>query len=163
MIQRNILIIHWAWLSTPVKSAQVQALQAVVRKPVIYHFFKHDKPDREQAFLMWHKHDLGHNVKHLVGGWLVCVQEERLVDHAVRLETVSFSLYNQEVYLSFTQALFKKDDSILKKWQLTESLLKTLRDAGIDIRAISLLVDHQPMSDEHLDFSQSWPLEGFVK
>lgn len=144
------------------QQAHEKSLHAIVRKPIIYHFIKHDQPDSEQAFLMWHTHDYGQNLKQVVSGWLTCVQEERLVDHTVRLEAVSLSLYNQEAYLSFTQSLMKKDDSIAKKWQLIESLFKTVREAGIDVRAVLFLVDHQPMIDEHLDFSQPLALDGFL-
>ncbi|QQR48985.1 hypothetical protein IPF37_05515 [bacterium] len=162
MIQRNVLVIHWAWHGVPIRQAHEKTLPAIVRKPITYRFIKHDQPNSEQAFLMWHTHDYGQNLKQVVSGWLTCVQEERLVDHAVRLETVSLSLYNQEAYLSFTQSLMKKDDSIAKKWQLIESLFKTVRESGIDVRAVLFLVDHQLMIDEHFDFSQPLALDGFL-
>ena len=58
--------------------------------------------------------------------------------------------------------LVNLNDIIFKKWMMIEGVLKTLRENNITVKDVHFLVQHQPLSDPHLDFSVAWPLHGFI-
>ena len=79
------------------------------------------------------------------------------------MEAASLSESGQDVFLSFDQIPFLRDWSIFNKLSFVESLLKTIYKANLGIQKITFLVDHQVMEDDHLDFSKSWPVDGFLE
>ena len=44
-----------------------------------------------------------------------------------------------------------------------EGILKTIRENNNAIQTVRFLVHHQPLRDTQLDFSFSWPVQGFCK
>ena len=44
-----------------------------------------------------------------------------------------------------------------------EELLKTIKESGIPVQTIRLLVYSKPLQDNHLDFSHSWPISGYSR
>ncbi len=162
LIQRNWLIIQWTLGGENQDDVIIQSRQDIaLRKKVDLFYFKEDKFASEESTFVWFSNK-SENIKHLISNWLLFLHAERILCKKVCLESVALSQDDQQAFFSFDQLPLDREWSILKKWHFIESMFKTIRGAAIDIKSVVFLVGHQPMEDDHLDFSQSWPIEGFL-
>jgi len=162
LIQRDIILIRWVSGSQRPYSVELARKSAVSRKQIKYYFWKEEKFQTEDGTLICKKGNIAGNLKRLINNWITCLQDENLIKRNVFVESVALSSFNEEVFLSFNRPLLSKEWPVIKKWYLIESLFKTVRDAKIPIRSFKFLVNHHHMIDDHLDFSQPWPLDGFI-
>jgi hypothetical protein len=139
----------------------MQVSLIIQKKQIAHHYFYGDKWKIEKQELLWHDNS-EKNIFHLVNAWLALLDEE----HAITKKTVLQSVLIDTsgcIYLSFDHTMFGKEDTIFKKWMLIEGLLKTMVINGISFSHVQFLVQHQLLHDVHLDFSQPWPIHGFMK
>ena len=115
----------------------------------------------ETQELIWSE-SVAHNVQYLVTSWLTLLQEEEVTDKKITLQSAALSPSGQEAYLSFDRNLLPKECSSYEKWMRIEGLLRTMRENDIQLQGVHILVHHQPLQDPHLDFSNPWPLTGFL-
>ncbi|HEX2977599.1 MAG TPA: hypothetical protein VHO47_00545 [Candidatus Babeliales bacterium] len=120
-----------------------------------------DKWTREPKELLWLS-DKSEQIKQLVYAWLEFAHNEQVGGKQISLQSIILGQNGLDAYISFDQAPLEKEWSIYRKWHHLESLIKTLKENGIALRSITWLVNHQPLIDPHLDFSQAWPFEGFL-
>ena len=102
-----------------------------------------------------------HNAHILVGRWLESALDEALLKKKVSVQT-AFITSNQELILSFDRSLFAKESSTFDKWMIIEGILKSLKENVPHLKRVRFLVNHAPLVDAHLDFSNAWPVEGFI-
>ncbi|HEV2916495.1 MAG TPA: hypothetical protein VGW78_02005 [Candidatus Babeliales bacterium] len=108
--------------------------------------------------------DIQEYITTLLSAWLVMMHEEQLFPYPIGLQSVLCSVHGDTVYLSFNGTFIQRNKSTYHNLMLVESLLRTLRENNIDaIRYCRFLVNHTPMIDTYFDFSQPWPIEGFIK
>lgn len=161
LIQQRWLVIHWSFCPSTEENFEKSIKGTITKKDCSIYSFKDDKEHIDIAQILWEEANTTHNAKELVGHWLIYQQEERIVNQSLSLENVAFSNVGQALYLSFNQPMMGKDWSTFKKWRILESLLKTIRSSGLSITIIRFLINDEPMEDEHLDFSQDFPVAGF--
>lgn len=101
------------------------------------------------------------NIHKIVNCWLNLLDEEKIIEKTA-LQTALISDTN-ELFLSFDRNFLNPEDATHQKLLLIEGLLKTLRENNVKIPKLNFLVHHQPMQDTHLDFANTWPLEGYLK
>ena len=132
-----------------------------VKKNIQLCFWHNNRWQQETISILWHNtHE--QNLYHIITNWLNWAQEENVLQKKVALQTVLLSASGNEAFLSFDQVPFDEQDATHTQWMFVESLLKTLRDNNITIAHIRFLVHHQPLEDDHLDFTNAWPLNGFL-
>lgn len=123
----------------------------------------------------WHKQELKHEEKELlwasritenaasvIRSWLTLLDEEEILLKSVTLQSIATDAYDQELFISLDRSPFDPESSTYDAYMLMESLLKSLRSADIALQSVRMLVDHAPLQDNHLDFSQPWPCQGFL-
>ena len=162
LIQRNWIVFQWPFFSSSFEEMVSNNSDVALRKKISFFYYKDEKFFKEESTLVWFSCK-SENLKHLVNSWLVFLQEERLIDKAVYLESVALSDDGQSAYFSFNQSFLSRDWSIFKKWNFTESMLKTISNSKLGIDSVFFLVGHRNIEDDHLDFSQSWPTDGFLE
>ena len=158
--QKNWIILYF----TPINfsnTAKQNRLPTFHKKTVSLFFWKNNSWHNEQADILW-GHELEANLTNLIQSWLTIIDEEQLTVHKITLQTALISYNSQIAYLSFDQNLLSSNSSTYQKLMLIEGLLKTLRHNHITIPSIQLLVQHQLIDDHHLDFSNPWPISGFL-
>lgn len=116
----------------------------------------------EQQELIW-TNDVAENMRLLTMNWLAFNQEEHVAEKNVTVQSCALSTSEQEIYISFDRNPLPKEQSIMAKWSLIESLLKTIRENKIPLTNIHFLINHQPLQDQHLSFDLSWPVNGFFE
>ncbi len=136
--------------------------RVMTQKKSIKHFFwHHDAWRQEIAEILWSDEKV-HALSSLITSWLTILDEEKINIKKISLQSIAISATKQEVFCSFDRNPFSKQQSTFEKIMWIEGLMKSIRESGIKIQAIRFLVHHQPLIDTHLDFSNAWPIEGFL-
>jgi hypothetical protein len=117
----------------------------------------------EKNNMIWSETDIIDNIKLLTQATLTFLFEEELTKKKVYVEAVMNTADNTETLIMFDRNPFSKTMSTRQKLLIIESILKTIRENGIKAPKIRFLVNNQTLADPHLDFSISWPLEGFFE
>ena len=156
-LYNNWIIIHIPWKQYSNPTSQ----QVAYKKNSTLWYWFNNIWHQETKELVWSE-QITDNLTNLVTSWLTLLNEESITDKKVSLQSVALSASDTEAYISFDRNPLDKQWNTATKLMVIEALLKTIRDAGIKIQTIRLLVHHQPLHDHHLDFSHSWPINGFL-
>lgn len=106
--------------------------------------------------------DLAQTIQFLLNAWLLLLEEEQMIDGQITVQSVARTPTNNEIFISFTQSPLRSQASTYDSCMLIESMLKTLRVNQISVPLIRLLVHHQPLQDDRLNFAAPWPLAGYL-
>lgn len=162
LIQRQWLIIQWTFDSSPHEIAFLQK-ETVLKKEITFYWWKNDKFQHEKASLIWREGKNAENLQHIINQWLSFLKGEKIVDPTLTVDSVALGAHEQEAYVSFNQPFPWKEWPIHKKWMLLESLFKTIKSSDSMTKFIMILANNEPMPDDHLDFSHTWPIDGFIE
>jgi hypothetical protein len=161
LIQRDILIFQWPFSGSNSSVNLSSNIASVFKKEINLFYWKDEKWFCEKLLVLWNKKNNPENIKQLVNGWVNLAKDEKIVDQNVCIETVALSQY-EDLFLSFNQSFLPKNISIREKWLLVEGILKTIRGSRIQLSFVLFLEKQKMLQDDHLDFSQSWPLSGYL-
>jgi len=134
---------------------------SVVKKKVMLFYWQHESWHHEEIDLLWSE-NVAQTIEYLINSWLTLLDEEKVMNKKVTVQSVAITPNGHEALFSLDRNPFDKASSTYEKWLWVEALLKTLRQNDIKLQAVQLLIHHQPMVDYHIDFSNPWPLEGFL-
>jgi hypothetical protein len=148
-------------LTTQTDQAPLMACRSQ-KKKVALMYWHNAQWHTENSELIW-TDNATTNLIYLVDTWLSLADEEKVMDRKISLQTAIINPVQKQAYLSFNRSPFNGQQTIMHKWMVIEGLLKTIAQSGIDVRTIYVLENHQPLVDPHLDFSNAWPIEGFLK
>lgn len=159
------IIIHYPSYKTQVKQTEIN-LKA--EKKQVRLLFWHNNKWLSESVEILITQNPAQTLQHLINNWLNLLDEEQFMQKKVTLQSALIRSDNRnshidEAYLSFDRNPFDEESSTYQKLMWVESLLKTIRENGIVLQKIRFLVHHQIMQDNHLDFSNAWPLAGFLK
>lgn len=131
------------------------------KKECIFYYWNHEQWNQEKVELMWSDNKES-SLLYLLNNWLTYLDEEHIIHKKITAQTALLSPNGHELYISFDRNPLDQEQSIYEKLLFIESLLKTIRINCSDIMSIIFLVDHQPLHDIHLDFSNPWSITGFL-
>lgn len=97
----------------------------------------------------------------LITSWLSMLEEEKMMPKKVSLQSVMLDSTGQEAFISFDRNPLLKEKSTFQKLMWIEGLLKTIKDSGVPLKSVHILVYAKPLNDAHLDFNHAWPLAGY--
>lgn len=161
-LQNNWIILRFKTQNIFSENLSNTPCQASHKKKCSLWYWKNDSWSCEHNEILWGP-DTANNIFNLVQNWLTLLDDEKITSNKITLQSALITSNNQTAYLSFDQNLFNKDDNTYQKLMLVEGLLKTLRTSYIATPHIQILIQHQIAKDPHLDFSNPWPLNGFLK
>lgn len=156
-IQQELIIFNWHHSIVPTSPDPANFRKQTVK----LYFWKNQHWEFEKTEILW-SNNLAGNITNLTQAWLNQLEEEALIKRKITLQSALLNANEQTAYLSFDQNLFRKQHSTHQKLYLVESLCKTLRENGIKVPQVQLYLRHQIYQDTHLDFSQPWPIAGFL-
>ncbi len=130
-------------------------------KKIALFFFKNEKWHTEHNSVIWSS-NITENVKTVTNNWLTLLEDEKIIDTDIQLVSTIITK-TKELFLSFNKDLFEKQDATFSKLMIIESLLKTLKENKIAVQSVRFLIHHQTMVDDHLNFSISWPITGYLQ
>lgn len=152
------LIVHF---SCGTAAPTHQITKGVEKKNIFFTFWKDGQWQQEEAEILWSE-STAQTLLHIVNRWLSLADEEGVLSQKLLLQDAAISDSKNNAYLSFDRYPFEKESSTYEKYLVIEGLLKTIRQSGLKIVYIHLLVHHKPIQDYHLDFSHPWPVCGFL-
>ena len=153
-LQKEWLILQW-----PVKIELTTHIQCYKKGCKLF-YWNQDSLQQERIELIWSQQEQA-NIHYLVNALLIFLYDEDLLQKKVQAETTIISPSGAELLISFDRNPFIKQQSIKEKLVLIDALLKTIQ-AHASTNMVRFLVRHKPLHDPHLDFSYSWPIEGFL-
>ena len=106
--------------------------------------------------------DIAQTLKLLINNWFNLLEEEGITDKQITVQSVALAPSGQEAFISLNQQPFDKQASTHAKLMLMESLLKTINQAKLGITSVRLLIHHQSLQDDQLNFDISWPIQGYL-
>lgn len=137
-------------------------LESQTHKKKVSLFFWHNGAWKtETTTLLW-QHDKATALYYLVNQWFTILDDEGMMDKKVTLQTAILSPSGQELYLSFDRNPLNQQQSTHDTLMFVEGLLKTIHENKCGIQSVRFLVHHQPLIDDHLDFTHAWPVIGFL-
>ena len=156
---------EWIIILLPHQTTHVQAASnandtTFSQQKITLFFWKHQEWHKEQISIIW-SFDLATNIKTITHNWITLLEDEKLIDTDIQLLSAIVT-GNKELFLSYNKNLFHEQSSTYDKLMLIHSLLKTLHENKILIQSVRFLVHHQIMNDDHLNFSISWPITGYM-
>jgi hypothetical protein len=157
----------WIILRMPSRTADllthVSDYSVQKKKCVLWYWHKNGWK-QESVELIWTNNRVN-DCHYVLNSWLTFLDDEKIMDCKVSIQTIIFSESGNELYISFDHAPFNQHAPLFEKWLWLEGLLKTLRENGIQSTGMKVyfLEHHQMIQDYHLDFTNPWPIEGFSK
>lgn len=136
-----------------------QSQNTANKKKITLHFFK-DSWHKDQIPLLISENNI-QNIQLIISRWLENALDENIIKKKTGLQN-AFIINEHELLLSFDRIPFTKESSTFDKWMIIEGILKTIKENVPAIKKVHFLVAHQPLVDPHLDFSNAWPVEGFI-
>jgi hypothetical protein len=130
-------------------------------KKIVLSYWHNNQWHTEENKIIW-SDDPMHNVTYLVNNWLSLITEIHNLSPQIKLQSALIGISGYDLYLSFDTNPLPMSWSIHAKLMFIEGLLKSLRTNDIPLQTVQLLINHKPLIDAHLDFSQPWPVSGFV-
>lgn len=131
------------------------------RKTVTCHFWHKNSWQKESQQCLW-SDNKETNLKQLISTWLITLEQECSLPTKITTQAVVLNPNGYGAFVSFNQNPLPQNGPLYHKIIWIEGLLKTIRDNGVIIQSIHFLHNHQPLQDPHLDFSQPWPICGFL-
>ena len=156
--------VEWIIVRIPIINTEQfhSSPQQICKKKVALHYWHNEAWHHEETELIW-SDDLAKTIELLINSWLSLLDEEEIIEKRITVQSVALCPRQQEAYLYFDRYPFNKEESTFEKCIFLEGLLKTIRHNDIKIQLVRFLVHHEPMQDYHLDFSNSWPIAGFLE
>lgn len=157
--------VHHGWIifRAPwhIQEAAKSEQQLTINKQKVHLVYWHnDQWNTEDTEIIW-SDDYAHNIKLLINKWLTLLDEDNIMQKKVTVQSVLIS-HADQAYLSFDHNPLRKDALTIQKLMWVEGLLKTIKENKIPVNSVWLLVQHQLLKDHHLDFSNPWPINGFL-
>lgn len=153
----------WIIIQSPSSTKTVPTTSgAITKKKVTLYYWHHNSWKRESVDLLW-ADSAAQTLEYLANAWLTLLDEENIMPKKIIVQSVLMT-QSGHAYISFDRYPFEKEHATTHdKLLWIEGLLKTIRENGINIQSVQFLVNHQPLNDPHLDFSNPWPLRGFLE
>ena len=161
----GLIVIRWPGKQRTPTTAYHHA----TKKSITLQYWHHGSWHTEKNQLIM-VDDTAQALAYLISSWLTLLDEEivrtsapQISTKKVELQTALISPTGHELFLSFDRTPFSPQQSIYEKWMWIEGLLKTIKAYDATISHVHLLVRHKPLQDIHLDFSNPWPITGFIR
>jgi hypothetical protein len=146
-----------------IRPRQMQSLttEHVIQKKKIELFFQnYNELKSESTFILWQTTSL--NIEAAINAWLSVAWQEKIITKKAQMQSAAIDIQTNTVYLSFDRSLFEVSWSIIRKLKTINCILKTIETLNLSIQTVYFLVHHEPLIDQHLDFSIGWPISGFL-
>ncbi|HEV2600859.1 MAG TPA: hypothetical protein VGT41_01045 [Candidatus Babeliales bacterium] len=154
---------HWIIIAYPRSQTHTthSPIPGYQKKKITLCYWHNNNWRTENSDLLWSNNKVD-CITYLIRAWLSLLEEETATNRSIALQTAILTSSQQELFLSFDRKPFGPESNTHTKWMWIEGLLKTIRLNNLDIQRVTFLEHHQPLQDDHVDFSNPWPIKGFL-
>lgn len=159
LVQGQYILIKLPWFSYP--AVEGRGNRAVeMQRDITCHLWKDEAAVQVKKNILLSQ-EQGETIKRIVSTWLVVGGEEGCLENDVKINSVALTNQGTVALLVFNKTFLPTQASTQGRWQLVESLLSTLRAAGVVLEGVYFLQNQNFLTDDYLDFSQRWPIGGY--
>lgn len=155
LIYSETLIIYW----NRNKNSYASTTEVMDKKKCSLYYWAHNRWQKEDKDVICGTNKIK-SITNLIVSWLNLLEEENLSDKKISIQNILLD-HSNNLYISFSQPIFKKQASIYTKLLWIHGLLKTLH-VNSSIKHVQFLIQNRPINDRHIDFSQLWPVVGYL-
>ena len=155
--QKEFVILNFA------TKVPMQETPSVAQKKKTAFFFWHQNAWHTEEIPLLFTADTSNNMQQLINRWMQLIQEENIVKKKTIVQSALLNGNRKELYLSLDRLPWDKEMDTFKKWMIIEGILKTIKNADATIKKVHFLANHQQINDTHLDFTNAWPIDGFIE
>lgn len=139
-------------------STSTNAPAATYKKKVVIFYPKQGNIRHETRDILW-SNNADDNALMLVQTWATLLYEEEIIHKKITVQTAAVSVTQDELIISLDRPFLLKEEAAFKKVELVQTLLSTIHEQLPNIQKVRFLIDHKPLLDVALDFSQPWSID----
>lgn len=128
--------------------------------PITLHYWVNDSWRTEKNTIL-SCDDTADSIRQLVRQLLDVFEQENILEKQISLEHVVMTANGQAI-ISFDRNPLNKKSNTFEKLMFIESILRTIRENNIKVSEFFFLSHYKPINDPELDFSNPWPIYGFL-
>ena len=159
LIQGQYVLIKLPWFSYPLVEKKADR-PIEVQRDVVCQIWLQGSIIQVKKNILWPQNQ-SEAIKRLVDLWAAAGVEEGAVAEEVKTHSVALTHQRTVALIAFEKTFIPAHLSTLGRWQLVESLLQTLRTAGVVLEGVYFVQGKHFLQDDYLDFSQRWPIGGY--
>jgi|GEM_PF-544790 len=151
---------RWLIVRLPFGTQEAVVRKSIGKRPVKI-ITLINKPTQELQNIIWHEHDPAANAASITNAYFSALDEENSTPKKISVTAAALGPTQGNLILSLSDSPLSQEMATLEKLKIIEGLFATLKE-HVPSTSISFLVNHQPLRDYHLDFSQPLPIAGFT-
>ncbi len=159
LIQGQYVLIKLPWFSYPLVEKRADR-PAEVQRDVVCQVSRQGLTIQVKKTILWPQNQ-SEAIKRLVELWVAAGVEEGAVAEEAKIHSVALTHQGTVALIAFEKTFILPHLSTVARWQLVESLLQTLRTAGVVLEGVYFVQGQHFLQDDYLDFSQRWPIGGY--
>jgi len=154
---------EWIIITLPYQTTsftEQKTTESFAQQKLPLYFWKNNAWHHEYSTVIWSS-DIANNCKTLLNNLITVLEDESILESDIQI--ISATLSNQkELLLSFNKDMYTPEHATYDKIMIVHSFLKTLYENKIPIQSVRFLIHHHTIIDDHLNFSLSWPVTGYL-
>lgn len=160
LVQGQYIVIKLPWFSFPRSENMLRTTTSAVSREIICHLWGQNASMQIKKNILWPQSNT-ESIKRVVVAWIDSAINENIIADDVKVVSVALTQQSTVALISFNKSFILSELATCNRWQLVESLLQTLRGAGIVLEGVYFLQGQHFLQDDYLDFSQRWPISGY--
>ena len=146
-------------LTTPAKSLTPKT---PIKKSFDLYFFKNQQWLHENITVSAPQDDLK-QLEIILNKLCTLLEEEHLISSNIQIHNIACTADESELLISCTKNPFTDCKNIYEKLILLETFLKNIRKHTKQLFHVRFLLLHEPLRDEHINFSIAFPSTGYLE
>lgn len=160
LFQGGYIIVKLPWFSYPAFFVKGDNSCDLSRE-IVCSVWKRDRVVEGRRKVLIPSDNVSESIRRVVAAWLAVAADEKVIAEEVKIVSVGLTSQATVTLLDFDKSFIDNNLSTYDRWQLVESLLTTLRAAGLVLEGVYFLQNNQFLQDDYLDFCQRWPIGGY--
>jgi hypothetical protein len=156
-LQQQWLIIH---VVAPYRVTNFNSSGDFAVRHINYTYHKHDEQRFHQQEIIWDS-DIQLCALRLISSYWELLEDEKIITSRVTVDTACFNDQKNELIVSFSHNPFNDQQTVAARMTIIEDLLMNVRSHFPQLKQVRFLMRHEPLIDNLLEFSFSWPITGF--
>ena len=157
--------VNWIIIATPsilTTSAKSLPSKMPIKKSIDLYFFKNQQWLHENIVVSTPQDDLK-QLEIILNKLCTLLEEEQLIGSNIQIHNIACTADESELLISCTKNPFADCKNIYEKLILLETFLKNIRNHTKQLFHVRFLLLHEPLRDEHINFSMAFPSTGYLE
>jgi len=157
-----LFAIHYEWILFRLPATtKITTRSCTTKRTIAIEYWKSNSPCREYREIVWSTHPV-QQAACIISNYLSLIESEGIITNHSTLQTVATDRATTTLICSLSHNPFDLESSTQQSLYIIEGLLSTIRAACPQFKQLILLINQHQLLHPHFDFSQPWPMTGFL-